>query len=124
MRKKLNTRFGLWLGRLACATLALTVQSRLGAASPLPNPGDAVVATGGEVIATFSGAEAAHSDNLRLSSPANGLGVIFNNQTDSVGTSKSLGIFSDGTELIFQLDDLTSGKTWFSGLNTRNSDNT
>ena len=81
-----------------------------------------VVATDGEVIATYRGNSAAYSNDLYLSAPANGIGIIFNNHASPVGSSKSLGFFTAGTELIFKLHVNNTGYDYYTGAASRNPD--
>lgn len=80
------------------------------------------VATTGEVIATYQGNTASYSNDLYLDAPTNGLGIIFNNHATPVGTSKSLGTFTAGTELVFRLHVNNTGNDFYTGAATRNPD--
>jgi hypothetical protein len=51
------------------------------------------------------------------------LGVLFNNKTTSVGTSKNLGRFEAGTELVFRLVVRDTGDAFYTGDSSRNVDN-
>jgi hypothetical protein len=105
----------------------------IGAASgqvPYPTPGvpvvngeKLIVAVTGDVKATYLGSTAAFSDDLLLASPANGLGVIFNNHSTPVGTTVDLGTFTAGTELIFSEFVHNTGETYYTGPASRNNDN-
>ena len=79
--------------------------------------GFSVVASGGEVIATYEGNSAAYSNDLYL-----GLDFIFNNHITPVGTSASLGSFAAGTELIFRLHVNDTNDDWYTGPASRNDD--
>jgi hypothetical protein len=81
-----------------------------------------IVASDGEVIAEFLGHTAAYSNDLYLDSPANGLGIIFNNQSTPAGTTMSLGSFTAGTELIFKIHVNDTGYDFFTGPGSRNPD--
>lgn len=76
----------------------------------------------GNVTATFLGHTAAFTNELYLYLPANGSGVIFNNQTTPAGTTFDLGNFTAGTELIFAIYVLNTGDTFYSGNASRNAD--
>jgi hypothetical protein len=91
-------------------------------AQAAPILGATVIATGGHVIATFEGHTALYSNDLYLESPANGLGVIFNNYGSAPGTSIDLGEFAAGTELIFRVHVRDTGDDFFSGPGFRNLD--
>ena len=67
--------------------------------------GQIFVQNTGDVIATFVGSEAAYDDLLLLASPPNNLGVIFEGHVSPHGSMLDLGIFSAGTELIFELNN-------------------
>lgn len=82
-----------------------------------------IVATDGEVIATYRGNSASYSNDLYLDSPANAIGIIFNNHASPVGSTKSLGSFTAGTELVFRLHVNNTGNDFFSGPADRNPDN-
>jgi hypothetical protein len=57
----------------------------------------------GPVMAQFvGGASAGFTNQLFLDSPANALGVIFNNHTNTLGDTVNLGSFTAGDELIFR----------------------
>lgn len=98
----------------AAACLAAAAQ-----AQPIAAPGTegySVVASGGEVFATYEGTTASFSNDLYL----NGV-FIFNNQTTPVGTTVSLGTFAANTELIFELR-VENGDRFYSGPSSRNAD--
>ena len=80
------------------------------------------VQTTGDVQAIFLGHSAAFSNDLFLDSPANSLGVIFNNQTTPVGTMVNLGTFTAGTELVFRIHVNDTGFDFFTGPGNRNPD--
>ena len=84
--------------------------------------GSAVVASDGEVVAKFISQGAGYTNQLFLDTPANSLGVIFNNHMNSPGDTVSLGFFTAGTELIFRLHVLNTGDDFFTGLGIRNPD--
>ena len=106
------------LAALLASILALPAVS---AAAPILG-GSVVVATDGEVVAKFLGHSAAFSNDLYLDSPANALGIIFNNLSTPVGTMTSLGLFTAGTELIFRIHVNDTGDDFFSGPGSRNPD--
>lgn len=112
------------LTRSAFAVLASVCLSAQ--AFPIAAPGTEalhVIATGGEVTATFQGTSASYSDDLRLLD-ADGIGftVLFNNQTSAPGTTVSLGSFAPGTELVFVLYVNNTEQGFFSGPASRNPD--
>lgn len=81
------------------------------------------VKTTGDVEAEFLGHTAGYTNLLYLDSPANSLGVIFNNQTTPVGTVVNLGTFTAGTELLFRIRVTNTGDDFFTGPASRNPDN-
>lgn len=91
-------------------------------AQAAPILGASVFATGGHVIATFESNGAGFSNDLLLDTPANALGVIFNNYATSPGTSIDLGDFAPGTELIFRVHVINTGDNFFAGPAGRNAD--
>ncbi|HEY3266881.1 MAG TPA: PEP-CTERM sorting domain-containing protein [Armatimonadota bacterium] len=82
-----------------------------------------IVASTGPVVATYQGNTAAYSNDLYLDSPANSVGLIFNNHADPVGLTKNLGTFNAGDELVFRLHVNDTGDNFFSGPASRNVDN-
>jgi len=76
-----------------------------------------VIASGGEVIATYEGNSAGFSNDLFLN-----LQFIFNNHVTPVGTTVNLGTFAAGTELIFRLNVTNTGEDWYTGAASRNID--
>jgi hypothetical protein len=112
------------LNRLRAMGLVIAGVALGTSASAVPILGaSVVVATDGEVIATFLGHTAGFSNDLYLDSPAGAFpGIIFNNQTTPPGTSVSLGNFTAGTELIFRIHVLNTGFDFFTGPASRNPD--
>ncbi len=82
-----------------------------------------IVLADGDVTATFIGQSASYSNDLYLDSPANGLGIIFNNHLANIGDTVDLGNFTAGTELLFRLHVNNTGDDFFSGDADRNADN-
>ncbi|WP_373538664.1 PEP-CTERM sorting domain-containing protein [Chamaesiphon sp.] len=94
-----------------------------------------VVANGGNVTAIYDGTTAGYRDDLylmldALGNPGND-GItgndlfIFNNQDSTVGSSKDLGTFADGTVLSFRLNVTNPDNTtidFFSGAAALNPD--
>ena len=103
-------------------TVVLTgLMARSAQAAPIL--GGSVFATGGHVIATFESNGAGYSNDLYLDTPANALGLIFNNYGTPVGTSIDLGYFAAGTELIFRVHVNDTGDNFYTGPAGRNADN-
>lgn len=78
-----------------------------------------VVASDGDVIATFVGANALFESRLGLvGGPSN----IFDNKTNVAGDTFNLGSFSAGTALTFSLFVVNTGTTYFTGAASGNPD--
>jgi len=107
----------------SCAFAALTLACLSAQAFPIAAPGTEglrVIATGGEVKATYQGTSAAYSDDLRLQN-TDPFTFVFNNQANSPGDTVSLGTFAPGTELVFLLFVQNTENGFFSGPASRNS---
>jgi hypothetical protein len=96
---------------------------------PTPNGGAPValgqtlVSSGGDVTLTFLGPTgAAYTEHLFVASPANGLGMFFDNHLTVNGTTVDLGVIPAGTEILFGLYVDTTGDTFYSGPGSRNVD--
>ena len=100
-----------------------------------PVIGASLIATGGDVIATFVSGSGYYDDYLYLDSPAGayhnassssiGSNWIFENHLSTSGATVNLGSFSAGTELIFNVLADTHGGgylNWYTGPASRNSD--
>ena len=108
------------LTRLATVVIITGAVSTSAFAFPIATPGTEgllVIATGGEIKATYQGNSAAFSNDLYLDST-----FIFNNHATPVGTEVSLGTFAAGTELIFRLHVNNTGDDFFTGPASRNPD--
>ena len=106
--------------RLTTALLITGGISLSAYAFPIAAPGTEglkVIATGGEIIATYEGNSAAFSNDLYLDST-----FIFNNHATPVGTSVSLGTFAAGTELLFRMHVNNTGYDFFTGPGSLNPD--
>ena len=111
------TRLSVLIGTavLACA-LSTPAQAA-------PILGQALIATGGDVVVTFVSNGAGYTSDLYLDGPVgDGLGSIFNNSTTPISTSLNLGAFLAGTELIFRLEVRNTGEVFYSGDDSRNPD--
>jgi Domain of unknown function (DUF4114)/PEP-CTERM motif len=86
-----------------------------------PSEGVQLFATGGEVDVWFAGSDSAYDHRLFLMGSTVDDPFFANHSTD-VGTTRSLGSFSSGTELTFMLDVLTTGDRFFTGVAARNPD--
>ena len=78
-----------------------------------------VVASTGDVIATFLGSDAGFRDRVGL---VGGPSVIFDNRVSKVGQTVNLGSFAAGTRLTFSLAVRNTGLTFFSGPASGNVD--
>jgi len=85
--------------------------------------GSTFVSVTGDVIASFVGSDAGYTSELILDTPGNSLGVIFTNHSTLPGTTRNLGTFAAGTELIFRIHVLNTGNDFFTGPAFRNPDN-
>ncbi len=104
-----------------------------GEGSPLI--GASVIATGGDVIATFVSGSGVYDNYLYLASPSGaytnansssiGNNWIFENHVSVSGSTINLGSFVAGTELIFNVLSDTHGGgflNWYTGPASRNAD--
>jgi hypothetical protein len=98
-----------------------------------PIIGASVIATGGDVIATFVSGSGAYDNYLFLDNPgspyqnAGGIGAnwIFENHLSGPGATVNLGYFAAGTELVFNVVSDTHGGgvlNWYTGPASRNAD--
>jgi hypothetical protein len=81
--------------------------------------GSVVVASNGNVIATYRGNSASYSNDLYLNNNDPDL-FIFNNHGSAVGSTVDLGYFTAGTELLFRLHVNNTGEDFYSGDPSRN----
>lgn len=91
-------------------------------AFPIAAPGTEgflVIASGGDVIATYQGNSAGYSNDLYL---VNTNTFVFNNHANNPGDTFDLGVFSSGTELEFRLHVNNTGDDFYSGPAARNPD--
>ena len=103
----------------AAAVLATAGATTSQAAAVIGAP--IIVATTGNVTATFQGQTAGYDSILFLKSPVS-IDYIFHNHLSPVGTTFDLGTFAAGTELVFGIEVLTTGDVFFSGDASRNDD--
>jgi len=105
------------------ATAAATTLACLSAyAFPIAAPGTEgflVIASGGDVTATYQGNSASYSNDLYLENTNT---FVFNNHASAVGSTVDLGTFATGTELLFRLHVNNTGDNFFSGPASRNAD--
>jgi hypothetical protein len=148
-RDGLCSRGGRWLVRALAMAAAFTFCQRASAISPYPGEGNpvlcaTVIATGGEVTATFITGSGCYWDYLYLNTFAAGnpnysnagggsgetSNFIFVNHGSVAGQTVSLGTFPAGTELVFHVVADTSCQNfgpgpyldWYTGPATRNAD--
>ncbi|HMN75096.1 MAG TPA: PEP-CTERM sorting domain-containing protein [Burkholderiaceae bacterium] len=104
---------------VALAAVAVSLSAQ---AFPIAAPGTEgllVVASGGEVTATYEGNSASYSNDLYLENTGE---FVFNNHANSPGDTKVLGTFAAGTELLFRLHVNNTGNDFFTGPDSRNPD--
>ena len=105
---------------IGAAALACALSTPAQAA---PIIGQALIATGGDVVVTFVSNGAGYTSELFLEGPTgDGLGTIFNNWTTPISASLNLGTFLAGTELIFRLGVKDTGNVFYTGAADRNAD--
>ena len=97
---------------LAGAALAVGFAAQVQAAPLTTNPGS--LTAGGPLQAVFVFKEAADTSQLLAVSIA---GTIFNNQTDAIGTVKSVGnVGPFPAPITFELKNLSQGYSFFTGI--------
>lgn len=104
------------------AVAAATFVALSAHAFPIAAPGTEgflVIASGGDVTATYQGTSASYSNDLYLVNTGT---FVFNNQTNSPGDTLGLGSFAAGTELLFKLHVNNTGDDFFTGPGSRNGD--
>jgi hypothetical protein len=106
-----NSRYRVarWATSLTAAAIMLGVAGQAHAAPLLVNPGQ--LTADGPVTAVFAFVEANDVSHLLEASFA---GVIFNNQTDAVGTTRTLA--NAAGPITFQLSNTTQGYSFFTGI--------
>jgi len=106
------------------ALAALTaVRAEATPIGPLTPTATELTALGGQVVIYFAGQSANDDSVLNLIDPPGFLGnPFFPNHATAVGTSLVLGNFAFGTVLRFRLDDLTTGRSYFTGPGAGNPD--
>jgi Domain of unknown function (DUF4114)/PEP-CTERM motif len=83
--------------------------------------GTLVVATSGDVTATYLGSDAAYVNALYLETPLDDPRFLFW-KWSSFGQTVDLGWFAAGTELTFRLDVLNTGQHFYTGDGALNPD--
>ncbi|NIA00752.1 PEP-CTERM sorting domain-containing protein [Massilia sp. CCM 8734] len=126
----MKLRHSLLRSLLAC-TAAIAGLAMPGAARAIPiassgTEGLAVLATGpGAVVATYLGSSADYANDLYLFTDDgvdNNDVFMFNNRSTPVGKTLDLGRFATGSELVFRLHVNNTGRDFFSGKASRNTD--
>ncbi|HQC73289.1 MAG TPA: PEP-CTERM sorting domain-containing protein [Candidatus Competibacteraceae bacterium] len=118
------------------ASVAVLMFPATSHAFPIANTGtglQVLVGSASSIIATYQGNSASYSNDLylmldALGNPGNDGDTtndlfIFNNQGSAVGSTKSLGSFAVGTELMFRLHVNNTNTDYFTGSASRNPDN-
>ncbi|MDH3210379.1 MAG: PEP-CTERM sorting domain-containing protein [Burkholderiaceae bacterium] len=91
-------------------------------AFPIAPPGTdglLVIASGGNVTATYQGNSASYSNDLYLENTGT---FVFNNHANIPGDTVDLGAFAAGTELKFRMHVNNTGDDFFTGPASRNPD--
>lgn len=83
--------------------------------------GTMIVGSTGVVTATYLGSDAGYFNSLYLDDPLGDDLFLFNKHT-GVGTTKTLGSFSAGTQLTFRLAVRNTGISFFTGTGSLNPD--
>jgi len=121
---KQHTTKASWHRAIAGFSFFLAMAGTAQAAHPIAAVGTeglSVIATGGEVFATYQGSTAAYTDLLHLNGGSTDIFKTVTNPT-SVGTQVSLGSFAAGTELVFNIRVTDQNQTFYSGSKSRNAD--
>ena len=109
---------------LCCAIFSLVGSIGVAQADPVKaaaTPGQTLTATGDDVTVRFAGSDAAFDSALFLARPGFE-STFFPNHTTGINDSFSLGLFEAGSELMFGLNVMTTGRTFFTGPASRNPD--
>lgn len=116
----------LLAGTAVIAGLAMPGAARAIPIASAGTEGLAVLAGGaGAVVATYLGSSADYANDLYLFTDDGIAGndlFIFNNRSTQVGAKVDLGRFVLGTELVFRLHVNDTGRDFFSGKASRNTD--
>jgi hypothetical protein len=100
-------------------TVALLGQAHAGPVAAVGTEGLSLIATGGEVWATYQGSTAGFNNVLFLEGRPE---LLFNNRTTADGTEVSLGSFAAGTELVFRMNVNLGSTNYYTGPGQRNDD--
>jgi hypothetical protein len=116
-----HVRASRWRQAAAAATFALAMAgtAQAGPIAAAGTEGFTVIASGGEVLATFEGNSGGYTALLYLENSAT---ELFNNHVTAAGTVVSLGSFAAGTELVFRMHVNDTGDDFYSGPAYRNVD--
>ena len=112
----------IWLSLFVLIAAAVATPSIARAGALLGQPilgGKLLVATDGNVYASYLGGDSSYSSMLYLESSA---GSVFTSSSPVFGSFVDLGPYSAGTEMIFRLDVMDTGMSYFSGAAARNPD--
>ncbi len=110
------------LGSVLSVGLLFAAVVFAGPVGPVSLAGDEILALGGQVDVYFVGQTAGFDSVINLTSPVF-IGPFFHNHLTAPGTMLTLGTFAAGTPLIFRLDVLNTGISFFTGPASRNPDN-
>jgi hypothetical protein len=109
-------------GMALLITLAVAMPSAARAGTLLGQPilgGNMLVATDGNVYASYLGGDSSYSNTLYLDPSS---GPLFTSSSPVFGSFVDLGPYQAGTELVFRLDVEETGLSFFSGPAQRNPD--
>lgn len=115
-------RPAIWLSLAMLMAAALGTPSLVRADTILGQPilgGDLLVASDGNVYASYLGGNSSYSSELYLQPSVE---PVFTDGSPTLGSFVDLGPYRAGTELVFRLDVLDTGMRYFSGSATRNPD--
>lgn len=105
----------------AVFTCALAGAATAAPIAAVGSEGLSVIATGGEILATFEGNTGSFTAILYLGSDVT---ELFNNHLTEIGKVISLGSFAAGTELVFRMHVNDTGDDFYTGPADRNADQT
>lgn len=109
---------------LACFLVFATAASAFPIAAPGTEGLKVIVSQPGNVRATYRGNSATYSNDLYFGlSVSDANTFVFNNHSTPVGTTRDLGFFEAGTELVFRIHVRNTGRDFYTGPADRNPDN-
>ena len=103
---------------LSKLTAAMGLLAALAAPQAQAAPGDALMASGGNIVVRFEGSSAGYDSLISV----NGSPQFFPNHSTAVGSTVDLGFFAAGTALDIVLNVLTTGYSFHTGAAAGNPD--